>query len=354
MLFFYLPLIILINFDSCFYLISLFQYIFLLRIIFSKRIIPKDRINKQNNKVGIVVPVYNEEETLEKFIKELYKFKSDIEVIFVNDCSTDSSLDIMNKYLDIYGYNILNRENKRGYIAGVLNDGVKYLGDNVDYIGVINSDSLFDGNQLDSIIEYINTKEVNIINMSNYGIKRDNIFYYIANIEKKFKNYIFYNIESCLNNGYFINRRLLNNLNNFSEGVLCEDLELSIRLGNIGETIYQVDFEIYDSYPEDFAILFRQKRRWIGGDILKRLKNIPKSVYELIVNIYYLMPIYFFINILFLFKFRNITYLFINNLIIEITLHILTGNNIIYSILIMFLQFLYMINFFIHYVLQIH
>ena len=53
--------------------------------------------------VSIVIPVYNAEQYLELCIESLLKQTLDgMEFIFVNDCSTDSSLDILEKYKEKY------------------------------------------------------------------------------------------------------------------------------------------------------------------------------------------------------------------------------------------------------------
>ncbi len=56
---------------------------------------------KKNYKVSVIIPVYNTErylrDTVNSLINQKYNF-SDIEVILVNDGSTDHSLDICNEY----------------------------------------------------------------------------------------------------------------------------------------------------------------------------------------------------------------------------------------------------------------
>ena len=52
-------------------------------------------------KVSIVVPIYNEEKTLEKIISAVEKadvFDLEKEIILVNDCSQDNSAEILKKY----------------------------------------------------------------------------------------------------------------------------------------------------------------------------------------------------------------------------------------------------------------
>ena len=50
-------------------------------------------------KVSVIVPVYNNEEYLDKCLSSLTEQSlDDIEIICVNDGSSDSSLDILNRY----------------------------------------------------------------------------------------------------------------------------------------------------------------------------------------------------------------------------------------------------------------
>ena len=55
--------------------------------------------HEENKKISIVVPVFNELESIEHFHKELIEvlsgIKVDYEVLYVNDGSTDGSLSIL-------------------------------------------------------------------------------------------------------------------------------------------------------------------------------------------------------------------------------------------------------------------
>ena len=63
-------------------------------------------------KLSVIVPVYNECESITDFIQELldiYKNDSSVEVIFVNDGSTDNTLSILeNNINSIPGWKIIN------------------------------------------------------------------------------------------------------------------------------------------------------------------------------------------------------------------------------------------------------
>ena len=53
--------------------------------------------------VSIIIPVYNSEKYVERCVKSLFEQKyQDIEFIFVDDGSTDNSMNILNRLLDEY------------------------------------------------------------------------------------------------------------------------------------------------------------------------------------------------------------------------------------------------------------
>ena len=47
--------------------------------------------------ISIIVPVYNEDKIIFKFINQLKKLKIKKEIIVINDCSTDNTLNILKK-----------------------------------------------------------------------------------------------------------------------------------------------------------------------------------------------------------------------------------------------------------------
>lgn len=59
---------------------------------------------EQNVKVSILVPFYNVEKYVGKCVESLFKqtYKN-IEYIFVNDCSPDDSLEVIEKSIETYG-----------------------------------------------------------------------------------------------------------------------------------------------------------------------------------------------------------------------------------------------------------
>lgn len=99
--------------------------------------------------ISVIVPVYNSE----KFLKEcldsiLSQTYGDLEVICVNDGSTDNSLDILNQYKNSDSrVKVIDKENS-GYGAS-LNMGIDAAQGN--YIGIVESDDFIKENMYEEL-----------------------------------------------------------------------------------------------------------------------------------------------------------------------------------------------------------
>ena len=79
----------------------------------------------------ILVPSYNEEKNLKKFISKKYNF------LILDDCSTDQT----NKYFTKKNIKIIKNNKKQGYEKNILN-GINYVKNrlNKEYIMTIDGD----------------------------------------------------------------------------------------------------------------------------------------------------------------------------------------------------------------------
>lgn len=112
-----------------------------------------NKVEIKNNKIAIIVPNFNYEHTIEKCLNSIanqtYK---NYEVIFVDDKSTDKSIEIANKFVDkLSNIKIVELKQKR-YNGGARNEAYLYISDDVDYVYYVDSDDwLYDENVLDKI-----------------------------------------------------------------------------------------------------------------------------------------------------------------------------------------------------------
>ncbi len=109
-------------------------------------------------KISIIVPCYNEEEMIELYYKEMQKVmkkleKTEFELIFINDGSTDKTLDILRKLSKNKDVRYISFSRNFGKEAGIY-AGLKYA--TGDYVGLMDVD-LQDPPEM--LIEMYNTLE---------------------------------------------------------------------------------------------------------------------------------------------------------------------------------------------------
>lgn len=127
--------------------------------------------DKIDFKIGIIIPNYNYEHTIEKcldsIVNQTYK---NYEVIFIDDMSTDNSISIAYKYVDkLANIKIVELKQKR-LNGGARNEGYLYLSDDVDYVYYIDSDDwLYDEKALEKINDKLQKKpDVLFVGMASY------------------------------------------------------------------------------------------------------------------------------------------------------------------------------------------
>ena len=90
-------------------------------------------------KVSIIVPVYNVQNYINRCLKSLVnQTLDDLEIIIVNDGSTDFSKEIINKYMEKYQNKIRYFEKENGGLSSARNFGIKYA--TGKYIAFLDSD----------------------------------------------------------------------------------------------------------------------------------------------------------------------------------------------------------------------
>jgi len=100
----------------------------------------KERIKDYNPLVTVLIPAYNEHVGIEKTVRSVLRntYKN-LEVIVINDGSTDNTSEIVNKLLKIYKKRLSLIDKKNGGKASALNAGI--LQSNGDVILTIDADS---------------------------------------------------------------------------------------------------------------------------------------------------------------------------------------------------------------------
>lgn len=124
--------------------------------------------------VSIIVPVYNASPYIERCIKSLsHQSMIDIECIFVDDCSTDGSLDLIRKVVDTHlnehmKVKIIAHENNRG-VAAARNTGLNYaLG---EYIGWVDSDDYVAKEMFEELYLFAKKHDADMVWCNYFNVK---------------------------------------------------------------------------------------------------------------------------------------------------------------------------------------
>ena len=136
----------------------------------------------------VIVPVYNEELFLEESLQRLLKLEKNFAILIVDDCSSDDSPKIAQKYSDDYDCITFIRKDRNGGKGSVLKEAFNYV--TTDFIVIHDADLEYFPEDL--LIMYENMDINSFVLGSRFigNAKRKNIYLrtYIAN---KIMSYFF-------------------------------------------------------------------------------------------------------------------------------------------------------------------
>lgn len=119
-------------------------------------------MNKKS--ISFIIPIYNSEKTIEDCIESIIKNKKkyDIEIVLINDGSTDNSENVCKKYLEKYKNNIIKYYNfKNQGVSSARNHGIELA--TKDWIFFIDSDDKLKENAIDYLNYLIEKAQSNIV-----------------------------------------------------------------------------------------------------------------------------------------------------------------------------------------------
>lgn len=129
-----------------------------------------DKVDKKDYRIGIIIPNYNYEHTIDKCLKSiLAQSYKHYEVIFIDDCSTDKSVEIAKYYENEMPIKVIQLKQKR-LNGGARNEAYLHLSNDVDYVYYVDSDDwLYDEYSLEKINNKLQTKpDVLFVGMASY------------------------------------------------------------------------------------------------------------------------------------------------------------------------------------------
>ena len=258
------------------YIFIALYFLFLFAVVFAQNkkemfSIPK---SKKKYSLSIVIPCYNEEESIEGTIKSVLNSDyAGLEKIFVvDDCSTDDSYRIIKKFAEKNSKVVaLQTPKNPGNAGGAKNNGGGFV--KTELIGFVDADSYPRENAISSMTGFFNDEKVGAVttrilvrNRSNFLRKMQAIEYKVIAFTRKLLEFLdsVYVTPGPL---VLYRRKAFLEIGGFDSKNMTEDIEATWHLIHDGYKI-RMSFvsESATVAPDTLKKWFKQRIRWnIGG-----------------------------------------------------------------------------------------
>lgn len=223
--------------------------------------------------VSVIVPVYNVEQYIDDCLKSIrQQTYTNIEIIIVEDCSTDNSDALITPHLIDKRIKVIHHEKNSG-LSAARNTGIDAAVG--DFIMFVDSDDLIESVLIESCLDGINETNADVITYECTPFNDGQEYPDLSNLRSKVQNGISF---IYLSNSYFnlphfawlkfIRSDILkSNLIDFPVGLYYEDWPFHWHLGLCTKNIYHIPVSFY---------LYRQRNTSITGSTGSKLLDLFK------------------------------------------------------------------------------
>lgn len=236
--------------------------------------------------VAVIVPCWNEANTVAATCESLLALeypKDRLEVILVDDGSTDATPAVMARFAEHPQVRIIQKENGGKHTA--LNAGISAT--QAEFVGCLDADSFAEPDALREIITCFTDPNTAAVTAAMSVYKPKNILQHMQSAEYLFGITIRHAFAPV--NGLYVTpgpftfyrRTVVNELGGFRYGHHTEDMEMALRLQQAGYTIENTPHaRVFTKTPHTINGLMKQRVRWTSGF----LRNIFGEYRGLIAN----------------------------------------------------------------------
>ncbi len=246
--------------------------------------------------ISFLVPAFNEEDSLEGTVKCLLNLrypKNKMEIILINDGSTDKTLEIARKLEKNHScVRILNKKNSGK--ANSLNQGLKMV--RGELFAVVDADSYPDKNALMKMIGFFEEKNVAAVTSRVLVKNKDNLLcryqvldYSIIAWTRKLLDFV---DSVYVTNGplSIYKTGIVKKIGGFDPTNLTEDIELTWHLLDKGyQTRMSYSAIVYTTVPVSLKVWIKQRVRWnLGG--IQTVQKYWKTMFKKGAFGYFVVP----------------------------------------------------------------
>jgi cellulose synthase/poly-beta-1,6-N-acetylglucosamine synthase-like glycosyltransferase len=256
------------------------HYVFTLTVL-KRNKKPSNRItaeDKYQPTVTILVPAHNEEKVIGQLLNHMTKFtypRSKLQVIIINDASTDKTGHIAGEYSNRYPLiDVLHRDEKTGGKgkAAAMNDGLKHSTDEI--VLCLDADYRPQKDIVEKLVQKFADPAVGAVQGRPVVLNEpQNIVTRLITLERIGGYRI--DQEARDNLGLIsqfggtvggFRRCVLEETNGFDETMLTEDTDLTFQVYLAGYKVrYVGDAECYEEAVDNWRAYWKQRHRWARG-----------------------------------------------------------------------------------------
>nr|WP_252365193.1 glycosyltransferase [Saccharomonospora piscinae] len=218
--------------------------------------------------VSVIVPAYNEAAGIEATVRSAVASTHRVEVIVVDDGSTDGTADIV-EGLELPQVRVLRRAN--GGKAAALNAGIAAASH--DLVVMVDGDTVLEPTTVHELVQPFGDPEVGavsgnvkIANRESLLARLQHIEYVVGfNVDRRVHD-VLRSMPTVPGAGGAFRRAALLEAGGLSAQTLAEDTDLTIALGRAGwRTVFQEKAVTWTEAPTSVRQLWQQRFRWTFG-----------------------------------------------------------------------------------------
>ena len=231
---------------------------------------------------SILIPAYNEDKTIKRTIQSVINLdypKDRLEIIIVNDGSTDNTAEIVKKIINEKCGSYIKLINQKNGGKGVaLNNAIKKA--KGEFFVCLDADSFIKEDALKKMLPEFENPDVAIVlplmKVKNPQTIVEKIQWYEYLINFFYKKLMAKLDCVHVSPGPFsvYRKKILEKIGSFDENNLTEDLEITLRTQKYHYKIVQLlSTEVYTYAPKTLKAFYKQRRRWYKGTVLNLVKH---------------------------------------------------------------------------------
>jgi peptidoglycan-N-acetylglucosamine deacetylase len=265
--------------------IAIYFLVFYILVYFKNR---KDIFSypttKKKYSVSVLIPAWNEEETVKNTIEAIFSIDYDIkELIVINDGSTDRTRKIVENLMKKYPkLKIINKENTGK--GDSINRGIKVAKGEI--VVVVDADSYPEKDSFKKLVGFFDDEKVGAAtcvfiprNNKTFFEKLQDIEYHVIAFTRKLLGYVdaIWVTPGPL---AMYRKTALKKIGGFDKDNITEDIEIAWRLTGAGyKREMCLDTYATTTVPKTLKLWYRQRRRWnVGG--LQCISKYKKSFFK--------------------------------------------------------------------------